>query len=115
MRPAWSQAFTPDALRYADNLPVLEDITPEWAWGGTSGKGVKVAIVDSGVDATKIGDFGTRIVASVNFSSLSPDAYGDDQDHGTMVAGIRGGLEPGLPRRRAERADRRRPHHGRQG
>jgi subtilisin family serine protease len=29
----------------------LEDLSPEWAWGGSTGKGVRVAIVDSGVEA----------------------------------------------------------------
>jgi serine protease AprX len=56
-----------------------------------------IAIVDSGVDASKLTDFGTRLVASVNVSSL-PDADGDplddDQGHGTMVAGIAAGASP---------------------
>jgi serine protease AprX len=50
-----------------------------------------VAIVDSGVDTTRVADFGTRLVASVNLSSLAPGATGDDQGHGTMVAGIAAG------------------------
>jgi serine protease AprX len=53
-----------------------------------------IAIVDSGVDATKVGDFGLRVRASVNLSSLSPLATGDDQGHGTMVAGIAAGASP---------------------
>jgi subtilisin family serine protease len=28
----------------------LEDLSPEWAWGGATGKGVRVAIIDSGID-----------------------------------------------------------------
>jgi serine protease AprX len=50
-----------------------------------------IAIVDSGVDSSKQQDFGTRIVASVNLSSLSPNATGDDEGHGTMVAGLAAG------------------------
>jgi serine protease AprX len=50
-----------------------------------------IAIVDSGVDATKLADFGSRIVASANFSSLAPGLSGDQLGHGTMVAGLAAG------------------------
>src|SRR4051794_4662768 len=56
-----------------------------------------VAIVDSGIDTTKTGDFGNRIVASVSLSSRAPGAAGDQEGHGTMVAGIVGGNAPGHP------------------
>jgi serine protease AprX len=56
-----------------------------------------VALVDSGVDASKIGDFGSRVVASVNLSSLSPDTTADLEGHGTMVAGILAGASPLYP------------------
>jgi serine protease AprX len=56
-----------------------------------------IAIVDSGVDASRLADFGTRVVASVNLSSLSPNATGDGQGHGTMVAGIAAGASPFHP------------------
>ena len=57
-----------------------------------------IAIVDSGIDATRSADFGSRIVASVNVSSTAPGATGDQQGHGTMVAGVAAGssaLHPG--------------------
>jgi len=60
-----------------------------------------IAIVDSGIDATKTDDFGNRILASVNFSSTSPGAVGDGEGHGTMVAGIAAGASwayPGVAR-----------------
>jgi subtilisin family serine protease len=54
-----------------------------------------IAIIDSGIDATKTVDFGSRVVASVNFSSLSPGTTGDQEGHGTMVAGVAaGGSDP---------------------
>jgi serine protease AprX len=56
-----------------------------------------IAIVDSGVDASKVADFGSRIVASVNLSSDNPNATGDDQGHGTMVAGIAAGASSTAP------------------
>ena len=50
-----------------------------------------IAIIDSGVDASKLADFGSRIVASVNFSSVAPGVGGDQLGHGTMVAGLAAG------------------------
>ena len=29
----------------------LEPLLPDWAWGGATGEGVRVAVVDSGIDA----------------------------------------------------------------
>ncbi|MGH2586493.1 MAG: S8 family serine peptidase [Dehalococcoidia bacterium] len=49
MRPAWSSAFAPDSRRKApDILPPA--ITPEWAWGGATGRGIRVGVIDSGID-----------------------------------------------------------------
>ena len=62
-----------------------------------------IAIVDSGIDATQVADFGSRIVASVNVSSRAPGATGDQQGHGTMVAGVAAGGIRAPSRRRAER------------
>jgi serine protease AprX len=53
-----------------------------------------IAIVDSGVDPSKVADFGGRLLANVNISSLSPGAQGDGQGHGTFVAGIAAGASP---------------------
>jgi serine protease AprX len=50
-----------------------------------------IAIVDSGIDPTRTDVFGSRIVANVNFSSLSPGVTHDEQGHGTMVAGLAAG------------------------
>ncbi|MBV8395294.1 MAG: S8 family serine peptidase, partial [Actinobacteria bacterium] len=55
-----------------------------------------IAIVDSGIDASRA-DFGGRVVASVNLSSL-PLAQGaaDGSGHGTFVAGIAADSLPGI-------------------
>src|SRR5205807_977838 len=51
-----------------------------------------IAIVDSGVQARS--DFGSRLVASVNMCSLcGPASSGDDEGHGTMVAGVAAGAD----------------------
>jgi serine protease AprX len=56
-----------------------------------------IAVVDSGIDATKTQDFGSQIVASVNLNSDNPSATGDDEGHGTMVSGIAAGSSPVYP------------------
>ena len=50
VKPAWHEPFTPEALRYSSSLPELKEITPEWAWGGSTGRGVRVAVIDSGIN-----------------------------------------------------------------
>ena len=49
-----------------------------------------IAIVDSGVEADRA-DFAGRVVASVNLNSREPGATGDDNGHGTLVAGLAAG------------------------
>jgi serine protease AprX len=58
-------------------------------------QGPAIAIVDSGVDATRSADFGSRVLTQVNLSSLTPNAKGDGRGHGTFVAGIAAGAAPG--------------------
>jgi subtilisin len=50
MLPTWSQQFAPDLIQPLSPLQELEGITPEWAWEGSTGAGVKVAVIDSGID-----------------------------------------------------------------
>jgi len=73
----------------------VSDIGANQLWNDSpylQGEGVTVAVVDSGI-ADHI-DFqteqGSRLIASVNFSSYSSNAN-DDSGHGTHVAGIIGG------------------------
>ncbi|MCC7164072.1 MAG: S8 family serine peptidase [Anaerolineae bacterium] len=52
LRPAWSNQFSADVLRELRAFGPLGAITRDWAWGGGTGKGVCVAVIDSGVEAT---------------------------------------------------------------
>jgi len=67
---------------------------PGSAW--TSGLAMPtIAVVDSGVDATRLADFGARVLKQVNFTSLTPNSAGDGRGHGTFVASIAAGQAPG--------------------
>ena len=50
--PAWAWQFSPGHLADVRAMNLPSGITREWAWGDATGKGVKVAIIDSGVDAS---------------------------------------------------------------
>ncbi|HWH01951.1 MAG TPA: S8 family serine peptidase [Pilimelia sp.] len=79
-------------------IPAPHPVTREWAWGAATGRGVRVCVVDSGVDAThelvrgiagqftvEDGDPQPRVV---------PDDAGDVAGHGTACAGIIRSLAP---------------------
>lgn len=97
--PAWSHQFAPGALRELCHIRPIDDITPEWAWGGSTGKGVKVAVIDSGIEASHpaVGGHVEGFLAItegpdglVYDTQPHDDAYG----HGTACAGIIRGLAP---------------------
>ena len=48
-RPAWARDSID--VRLAGGVASLDDLSPDWAWGGSTGRGVRVAVVDSGIDA----------------------------------------------------------------
>jgi serine protease AprX len=60
-----------------------------------AGKAPAIAIVDSGIQSRS--DFGNRVIASVNLSTIAGNTSTDDQrGHGTFVAGIAAGAAPDL-------------------
>lgn len=70
---------------------ILEVNAPQvWSQLGLTGRGIGVAVVDSGVFAHP--DLATRVVASIDFTSatptVSPTPLGDAGGHGTHVAGL---------------------------
>lgn len=103
MLPAWSEAFSPVSLRSIAVSGPLGDITREWAWGGSAGRGVRVAVVDSGIDADHP-ELGGCVRGGVAVE-YDPDAETrvrieadhpprDLSGHGTACAGIIHGLAP---------------------
>jgi subtilisin len=96
--PAWS--LDRDTVRAEPLLSVwpLGDAR-EWAWGGSRGAGVRVCIVDSGVDASHpmVGNVqGAVAIAEDAEGELSvvPDDEGDLYGHGTACAAIVRKLAP---------------------
>jgi len=53
-----------------------------------------IAFVDSGIEPNRK-DFGDRVLAAVNLSTLPGNSAGDGLGHGTLVAGVAAGSAPG--------------------
>ena len=49
-RPAWSSPFSPGSLQQIETIGPIGQIDREWAWGGSTGRGVRVGVVDSGIE-----------------------------------------------------------------
>jgi subtilisin family serine protease len=98
-RPAWSAAFDSDELAEVVALP-LADVR-EWAFSGSTGAGVDVAVIDSGVSADHpaVGALAGAIAfeADPNDPQGVHEIVGPHEDlvgHGTACAGIIRALAP---------------------
>jgi subtilisin family serine protease len=89
--PAWS---LPSGAVEGIALPSAwpERVTREWAWGGATGAGVRVCILDSGVqpDHPAVGkvEESVAVRAEGEETIVEPDELGDVAGHGTACAGI---------------------------
>ena len=97
--PAWS--LPKDAVERI-SLPSEwpEHVTREWAWGGSTGEGARVCILDSGVEAGHplVGELESAVAISVGEDDevlAEEDTEGDVSGHGTACAGIVRALAPG--------------------
>ena len=90
--PAWS--LPKDAVdRIALPSEWPDRVTRDWALGGATGDGVRVCILDSGVDPTHplVGELESAVVISIGEDDeviADEDAEGDVSGHGTACAGI---------------------------
>jgi subtilisin family serine protease len=96
--PAWSEPFLDPRRQLRRSLRV-RGVTREWAWGGSTGAGVRVGIIDSGLEnahpqlhgrvvenvAVEMTDDGPRVV---------PDEPRDLFGHGTACGAIILSLAP---------------------
>ena len=93
---AWS-ALGSSRERLPSRLP--ESLTRDWAWGGSTGRGVRVCIVDSGIEPGHplVGPVDSAHVAVVGDDgqvSVVTDEEGDVSGHGTACGGIIRSLAP---------------------
>jgi subtilisin family serine protease len=94
-RPAW--AFETSSVQPIEAVANIDDVTPEWAWGGSTGKGIKVAVIDSGIDAAHLavdGVDGYVDIAGPEGAVVSEEPHEDVFGHGTACAGIIRSLAP---------------------
>lgn len=93
LRPAYSRDSVLVQLPFVETIT---ELTPEWAWGGATGKGIRVAVVDSGIDASHPdleGCVDTASSACVELDELGQPTivvgpHDDSFGHGTACAGI---------------------------
>jgi subtilisin len=95
--PAWSlPPGSAERIRLDFQWPAR--ITREWALEGATGKGVRVAVLDSGVDADhpRVGGLSGAVAVSIEDGEtvVAPDEEGDVAGHGTACAGIIRDLAP---------------------
>jgi subtilisin family serine protease len=95
--PAWSlPADAVEQITMPTEWP--ERVTRDWAWGGSTGKGVRVCILDSGVQADHpdVGTVDEAVAVSLEGDDVHvvPDSEGDVCGHGTACAGIVRSLAP---------------------
>src|SRR5207237_6075988 len=100
---AGSHSSLPAARQVLTAGGPLAGLTREWAWGGSTGRGVRVAVIDSGIEADHpalalavrggvVVDSDRRTKAQVR---LEPDEHPRDFfGHGTACAGIIHSLAP---------------------
>jgi len=93
LRPAFSAAFMKDRLAPLAPVDPIDGISRAWAWDGSEGRGVKVAIVDSGIDPTHpdVGPIqGYLSIREAEDGTLVYDQepHEDSFGHGTACAGV---------------------------
>ena len=101
--PAYSQQFLPESIQELTSLGPMAEINAAWAWGGSTGGGVKVAVVDSGIefDHPAVGGM-VRGGVVIEFDENAENNLRYDPDdqpmdvagHGTACAGIIHALAP---------------------
>lgn len=99
MRPAYTREST--VLRLPGAVS-LDDLSPAWAWGGATGRGVRVAVVDSGVEADHLAlegcvdvDAGLAVTVDGDGNAVDhPGPHDDSFGHATAVAGIIHSIAP---------------------
>ncbi|GAC1635814.1 MAG: hypothetical protein NVS4B2_23610 [Chloroflexota bacterium] len=98
-RPEYSHDVAEIGTPVSVSIP---HVTPQWAWGGATGKGVRVALVDSGIEADHPAlegcvDMEASVTVSLDSNhspTVTPGPHSDDFGHGTACAGIIHSIAP---------------------
>jgi subtilisin len=98
LRPAWSLGAG-EADRISVPVEWPGEVTREWAWGGSTGRGVTVCILDSGVEPGHelVGAVDRAVAVSLDADGnplVEEDTEGDLCGHGTACAGVVRSLAP---------------------
>jgi subtilisin family serine protease len=98
--PAWTEPFA-SAVRQGLARPSrMGSVSREWALGGATGKGVRVAIIDSGVDGDhprvhgRLTESHAVVLGEETAEVITDQDAADVFGHGTACAGIIVGLAP---------------------
>jgi len=105
LRPAHSELFFDERLGVAPSLRLPKAITRSWAYGDGSGRGVRVAVLDSGIDGSHPLVGGVAEYVAVDLAPaaageapsevrFTPGPHDDVYGHGTACAGIIRELAP---------------------
>jgi serine protease AprX len=97
-----AQSIVPNETVKMSGPPLLDSNNQLWPWATgapvdwlkQSPDAATIAVVDSGIDATRTSDFGARVLGQVNMTSLLPNSPGDGYGHGTFVGSIAAGSAP---------------------
>jgi subtilisin len=99
--PAWSEPFMGDGPGPAPSLDLPAAISADWAFGDRSGAGVRVAVIDSGIDVEHPAVGGVAEAVAFELDRSQPDdvrvtegPHDDLYGHGTACAGIIRSLAP---------------------
>jgi serine protease AprX len=79
------------------NLQLWPDVTQVSSFYSAAPAAPAIAVIDSGIDASRAADFGARVVMQANFVSgnTANARSGDGFGHGTLVAGLAAGQADG--------------------
>lgn len=98
-RPAFTRDTTMVRL---GSVEPLESLTPSWAWGGATGEGIRVAVIDSGIEAdhpllegcVEVDDGVVVTQGADGEQIVTPGPHPDVFGHGTACAGIIHAIAP---------------------
>ncbi|MEV5704095.1 S8 family serine peptidase [Actinoallomurus sp. NPDC052274] len=97
--PAWSMPASAVPEERFEVSPI-GSVTREWAWGDADGSGVRVCVLDSGVDASHplVGglDRAMDVVPGEDGPVVVPTEPGDEAGHGTACASVIRSIAPAV-------------------